>query len=100
MPIGREIQNVHPQLLGHTRIVFLDEWPIEPMIEPDSQRLKPELADYIPELKDAILSARVRNDTIIKTLVPILSHQLHHLAVTIVPVDLGVPHFDLAANTT
>ena len=68
------------------------------MVEAHHQRLETELAHNVPELENAVLSARIGHDAVVEALVAVLANQLLELLVALVPVDLGITDLDLAAN--
>src|SRR6266481_9153528 len=98
MPVRGEVQNIDAKLLEYAGIIFFDKRTIEPVVETHNQRLQTQFAHDIPKLENAVLSARIRNDTVVQPLVPILGDKLKHLGVPILPVDLGIANLDLRAN--
>ena len=65
LEIGGEFDDVDAQLLEHAGVVFLNQRPISPMVEPDDQWLQLQLAHDVPQLEHAVLTARIGNDTVV-----------------------------------
>src|SRR5688572_3512151 len=98
MPIRREIDHVNAKLLECPGVVFCNQRPVKPMVEPNQQRFEAELLDYIPRLERAVLAAGEGNDAVIESLAAVLIEEPLKILAPYGPVDLVVPVLNLAAH--